>query len=141
MGFNKTMFPNTSPTQQLSKAERKLCKFYKGLRKGERETLLSFAEFLNTKQTASNKAKKTEAVLQHPILSIAEENESVVKGIKRLKSSYFMIDDEDLLQQVSSLMSEHIMKGVSAQDVILKIEAVFEQFYQDYKNNFTKNND
>ena len=141
MGFNKTMFPNTSPTQQLSKAERKLCKFYKSLPEGERETLLLFAEFLNTKQTASKKADEAEAVLQHPILSIAEENESVVKGIKRLKTSYFMIENEDLLHKVSSLMSEHIMKGVSAQDVIPKIEAVFEQFYQDYKNNFTKNND
>lgn len=135
------MFPNTSPTQQLSKAERKLCKFYKSLRESERETLLSFAEFLNSKQTASEVANKVEAVLHKPLLSIAEDNESVVKGIKRLKTSYFMIDDEDLLHQVSSLMSEHIMKGVSAQDVIPKIEAVFEQFYQDYKNNFTKNND
>jgi hypothetical protein len=132
------MFPGTPPTQQLTKKERALCKFYKQLGESERETLLSFAEFLSLKQTESESINEKKAVLQQPVLIKATENESVVKGIKRLKASYFMIENENLLHEVSALMSEHVMKGVSAQDVILKIEAVFDKFYQQYKKDFSK---
>jgi len=133
------MFPNPPPMQQLSKNERQLCKFYKQLNEGDRETLLSFAEFLTSKEGVSGRVDSIEeVVLQQPLLIKAMENESVVKGIKRLKSSYFMIEDENLLHQVSALMSEHIMKGVSAQDIIPQVEAVFDTFYQQYKQDFEK---
>ena len=131
------MFPTPSPSQQLSKAERQLCQIYKKLNDSKRETLLSFAEFLISKQKETNKVK---AVLQQPRLIIPEENESVINGIKRLKSSYFMIDDQDLFHEISALMSAHIMKGVSAKDTILKIEVVFEKFYNKYKIDFANNN-
>ncbi len=133
------MFPSSSPTQQLTKAERQLCKLYKSLSDNKRETLLSFAEFLNLKQTTSDNMDDAEIVLQQPILIKAEENESVVKGIKRLKSSYFMIEDDDLLHEISALMSEHIMKGVPAKEIIPRVEAVFEKFYKKYKTDFANN--
>ena len=132
------MFPNIPPAQQQSKEERKLCKLYKSLGDNQRETLLVFAEFLNEKFVDAGIVEDAEAVLQLPILIEITENESVVKGIKRLKSSYFMIEDDNLLHEVSALMSEHIMKGVSAEDIILRIEAVFKKFYQQYKNEFIK---
>ncbi len=132
------MFPNIPPAQQQSKEERKLCKLYKGLSDDQRKTLLVFAEFLNEKFADTGIIKEAEAVLQLPVLIEATENESVVKGIKRLKSSYFMIEDDNLLHEVSSLMSEHIMKGVSAEDIIPRIEAVFKKFYQQYKDEFIK---
>jgi uncharacterized protein YjcR len=130
------MFPSTAPTQQLSKTERELCRLYKSLGDNERETLLSFAEFLSHREVETKNKKKKRAVLQQPTLIIATEGESVVKGIKRLKLSYFMIENENLLHEVSALMSEHVMKGVSAQAVISKIEAVFDTFYQQYKKEF-----
>ena len=140
MSVYQKMFPTPSPSQQLSKAERQLCQIYKKLNDSKRETLLSFAEFLISQQISSKEIDKVEAVLQQPRLTIAEENESVINGIKRLKSSYFMIDDQDLLHEVSALMSAHIMKGVSAKDTILKIEVVFEKFYNKYKIDFANNN-
>jgi len=131
------MFPNVSPTQQLSKNERQLCKLYKQLSDNERETLLSFAEFLTSRDAVSGGVNLIqEVVLQQPLLIKATENESVVKGIKRLKSSYFMIEDENLLHEISALMSEHVMKGVSTEEIIPKIEAVFDKFYQQYKQDF-----
>jgi hypothetical protein len=132
------MFPSTPPTQQLSKKERELCAFYKSLADNERETLLSFAEFLSNKCAESETRKKEKQLLQQPTLIPATEGESVVKGIKRLKSSYFMIENENLLHEVSALMSEHIMKGASAQEIIPKIEAVFDTFYQQYKKDFVE---
>jgi len=115
-----------------------LCKIYKSLGDNQRETLLVFAEFLHEKLADAGVVEEAKAVLQLPVLIEITENESVVKGIKRLKSSYFMIEDENLLHEVSALMSEHIMKGVSAEDIILRVEAVFKKFYQQYKDEFIK---
>jgi len=135
------MFSPSPLTQQLSKAERQLCQIYKKLNHSKRETLLSFAEFLTLQQISTKKIDKVKTVLHQPLLTIAEKNESVVKGIKRLKSSYFMIDDQNLFHEISALMSAHIMKGVSTEDTLLKIEVVFEKFYNKYKIDFTNNND
>ncbi len=135
------MFPTPPPTQQLSKAERQLCQIYKKLNDSKRETLLSFAEFLTYQQVSTEEIDNVETVLHQPLLTVAEKNESVVKGIKRLKSSYFMIDDQDLFHEISALMSAHIMKGVSTKDTLLKIEVVFEKFYNKYKIDFANNND
>ena len=135
------MFPSPSPTQQLSKTERQLCKIYKKLNDNKRETLLSFAEFLSSQQISTKEIDNLETVLHQPIVTVAEENESVVKGIKRLKSSYFMIEDQDLFHEISALMSAHIMKSISAKDTLLKIEVVFEKFYNKYKADFANNND
>ena len=131
------MFPNVPPTQQLSKKERQLCKLYKSLSDNKRETLLSFAEFLSM-QYASEIVEEAVVELHLPVLIETTENESVVKAIKRLKSSYFMIEDENLLHEVSALMSEHIMKGVSAEEIIPRVETLFKKFYQQYKDNFIK---
>ena len=131
------MFPNIPPPQQQSTEERKLCQLYKSLGDHQRETLLAFAAFLSEKQTTSE-IVEPEAILQYPLLIEVTDNESVVKGIKRLKSSYFMIEDENLLHEVSALMSEHIMKGVSAKEIIPRVEVVFKKFYQQYKDEFAK---
>ena len=134
------MFLNSSSAQQLTKAERQLCKLYKSLGENKRKTLLLFAEFLSSKQSTSDHTNDVEIVLQKPVLIEAEKNETVIKSIKRLKSSYFMIDDDNLLHEISALMSEHIMKGVPAKEIIPKIETVFEKFYKEYQTNFVKNN-
>ncbi len=139
MSIYQPMLP-TPPSQQLSKAERQLCQIYKKLNDGKRETLLSFADFLISQQINSKEINKVEPVLQQPRLTTAEKNESVINGIKRLKSSYFMIDDQDLFHEISALMSAHIMKGVSAKETILKIEGVFEKFYNKYKIDFANKN-
>ena len=129
------MFPSASPSPQLSKEERQLCKYYKNINKANRQTLLLFAEFLSSKEAVDEVIEKP-AVLQEPLLTAAIEGESVVKGIKRLKASYFMIDDPDLLHEISALMTEHVMQGVSAQEIMPKIEMVFKKFYENYKQSF-----
>ncbi|HIO93304.1 MAG TPA: Crp/Fnr family transcriptional regulator [Leucothrix mucor] len=129
------MFPSAAPAPQLSKEERKLCKYYKKLNDNERKTLLLFAEFLTSKEEGAADEELV-ATLQEPLSIPAVDGESVVKGIKRLRSSYFMIEDQDLLHEVSALMTEHVMQGVSTEDVMSKIEIVFEGFYGKYKKEF-----
>lgn len=130
------MLPNMPPAPQLTKKERKLCQYYKGLNENDRHALLSFASFLATNETVAKTEEKAPE-LQLPLEFEVVENESVVKGIKRLKASYFMIDDNDLLHQVSALMQEHIMQGVPASEIIPRVEQVFQVFYEQYKGKFS----
>lgn len=131
------MFPGASPTPQLSKKERQLCRVYKGLNETDQASLLAFAEFLSQRESGDEEEQSAPQLLEpKPIEPV--ENESVVKGIKRLKASYFMIESDDLLHQVSTLMSEHVMQGAAAEDVIPKIETVFERFYEEYKTELIK---
>ena len=128
------MFPGAPQTPQLSKSERKLCKVYKNLNENDRETLMAFAVFLNQRDMVSEDV--VEIGLQKPLDIVPAEKESVVKGIKRLKASYHMIENDDLLHEVSALMTEHVMQGVAAAEVIAKVEAVFLKYYEDYKQSF-----
>ena len=132
------MFPTVPPSPQLSKEERTLCKYYKNLNDAERKTLLLFASFLSSNESGIE-TEKAPRVLQKPLSIPATEGESVVKGIKRLKSSYFMIEDQDLLHEVSALMTGHVMQGIPAQEVMPQIEMVFEKFYDKYKKDFLTN--
>lgn len=133
------MFSNVAPTPQLSKAERQLCKLYKSLNDNNREALMSFAAFLNSKDIILG-SDEAAAELQVPLLIAAVENESVIKGIKRLKKSYFMIENEDLLHEVSAFMTQHVMQGATIEEVMPQIEAVFEKFYEEYKQDFINKN-
>jgi hypothetical protein len=54
----------------------------------------------------------------------------VVKAIKRLSESYFMLDKDHMINETSALMAQHIMQGRAAAEVIDELEAVFSRHYQ-----------
>ena len=58
------------------------------------------------------------------------ENESVVGAIKRLKQTYPMIDSMEVFAVASNLMTDHMVKGREAEEVINDIEALFEDTYK-----------
>jgi hypothetical protein len=95
-------------------------------------SLLAFAEFLASRETA---AKETAAVPAQPIKPEPiprPAKESVVKAIQRLSASYHMLQRDKMLDETSSLMMSHIMQGRDAKSVIDDIEKVFERHYQIY---------
>lgn len=56
--------------------------------------------------------------------------ETVVGAIKRLKVKYHMIESMSVFSAASSLMTEHMMNGRDAVEVIDEMEALFEDAYQ-----------
>ena len=60
------------------------------------------------------------------------DKESVVKAIKRLSETYYMLQREHLLDQTSSLMMSHVMQGRDAVSVIDELEIVFSEHYERY---------
>jgi hypothetical protein len=116
--------------KNLSKAQQQLLQLFDGLCEDNRETLLAFAEFLSTRDSGDDKVEEEAAKEPNPIER--PQQESVVKAIKRLSETYYMLERELLLDQTSSLMMSHVMQGRDSVSVIDELEIVFEEHYQRY---------
>lgn len=60
------------------------------------------------------------------------EQESVIAAIKRLKKTYYMLDTDLLLDETSSLMGQHILRGREAPIVIDELQTMFQAKFQEY---------
>lgn len=108
--------------------EKKLIKLFNRLGAPERDMLLGFAEYLLSRAENNNQDQQA---IPTPLDVPRPEQESVVAAIKRLSSTYHMLDDTRLLNQASILMSQHVMQGRQAEHVIDELQTLFEDFYQD----------
>ena len=105
----------------------KLAGIYDSLDEDNRRTLLAFAEFLAARVPSKAQAKLCEpAPLQRP------PRESVVGAIKRLSRTYYMLDRSSMLNETSSLMGSHVLKGRPASEVIDELESMFKGRYAKY---------
>lgn len=104
--------------------ERRLLRLFRALPESRREGLLDYAEFLANKEKAA--AETPDAPLDIP--RPAQEN--VVKAIKRLTATYPMLDRGKLLHDTSALMTQHLVHGREAKEVIDELETVFQRHYQ-----------
>jgi hypothetical protein len=105
--------------------EQKLRKLYRSLSEDDRKSLMDYAEFL-----LQRSSPEAEGELPEPAIIPRPESESVVKAVKRLSETYFMLDKDHMLQETSSLMAQHIMQGREAADVIDELEEVFARHYK-----------
>lgn len=113
----------------LGKDAKKLVKLFKDLGTEDKQTLLSFAEFLQGRDP-SQTAEPTDERLAEPEYEVGPEGESVIKAIKRLGRVYYMVDKSLLLNDTSSLMTRHLMQGAPAQEIIVELEILFKTTYQ-----------
>lgn len=119
-----------------SKEERRLLALFKSLNDGDKQTLVKFAEFLNHSNTVQEQADlnlSDQPIAGVPTPDIIERpaQESVIKAIKRLGKSYSMVDKSTLLDKISGLMTEHLIKGRDAVSVIDELEEIFRLAYED----------
>lgn len=110
----------------MNPAEKKILAVFKKLSGAERENLQAYAEFLLSRQAAVSLEDIAE-----PQLVPRAENESVVAALKRLSASYPMLDRPQLLNESSTLMTQHVMQGRDVNEVIDDLETLFERFYQE----------
>lgn len=118
------------PKQKLSGDTRKLVKLYLALCEQDKLSLLAFAEFLVERAGEPDQPGQVEIALE-PVPLPRPEGESVVAAIKRLTTSYHMLEKSELLTETSSLMTAHIMQGRVAADVIDDLEALFSRHYRE----------
>ena len=124
--------------------EKQLLHYYSSLNVSDKETLLTFAEFLSSRVTnenldndnINNKKKGNNEVVQIIPLKIERpKTESVIHAIKRLTDTYSMIEKEKLLHSISDLMTAHMMQGKTAEIVIDELESLFFNEYESSKLN------
>jgi len=103
-------------------AEKRLQHIFRKLSAADQKTLLDFAVFLESRIPTQVIEKINE--IPRP----AEE--TVIAAIKRLSQTYPMLDKSQIFGETSALMTQHIMQGRSAVDVIDELENVFSQHYE-----------
>jgi hypothetical protein len=116
--------------QKLSIDQRRLLELFDQLDSQQRQTLLSFADFLTTHEDLQHEPE--EVITHQPKAIERPEGETVVKAIRRLSESYFMLESERLLDDASSLMMAHTLQGRDAKRVIDELETLFARHYQNY---------
>ena len=121
------------PTQKkLASEERDLLNLFRVLDRQDQASLLAFAEFLAKRNGKGVSEQVEEDTPLQPKSIPRPANESVVKAIKRLSSSYYMLERDKMLDDTSSLMMAHVIQGRAAHKVIDDLEKLFEQYYQRY---------
>ncbi|WP_354671179.1 Crp/Fnr family transcriptional regulator [Thiohalobacter sp. IOR34] len=117
----------------------RLLDIFQSLGAADQATLLSFAEFLHSRSGAG--AATVPAPVASPEPPPVEEprdiprpaEESVIKAVKRLAATYPMLDKSKMLNETSGLVTQHVIMGRDAAEVIDELEAVFARCYEDYR--------
>lgn len=120
---------NQVPTRGCD-GERHLTKLYRSLAPEDRRTLLAFGEFLAERGA---KHREEDQGLLEPKPIPRPRKESVVGAIKRLSNSFYMLDRSAMLNDTSSLMGAHVLKGRPAKNVIDELETLFARHYAKYR--------
>lgn len=105
--------------------ERRLLRLYRALPTNRQEGLLDYAEFLHGRTQPEPADTPVE-----PLAIPRPAQESVVKAIKRLRSTYPMLDRTKILHETSGLMTQHLIHGKAAAEVIDELEALFRRNYE-----------
>ena len=121
------------------KPEERLLEVHSALTADNRDSLLSFAEFLLSRQPADDPAGENATPpaaptpLEAPLDIPRPENETVVGAIRRLRESYSMVPRQAVFHHSSTLMTRHIIEGAEAGTVITELEALFLSEYNKLK--------
>jgi ribosomal protein S17E len=113
----------------MKPAEKKLLELFRKLPEAQRQSLLDFAEFLAGRTMPEEAAP----VPTDPLPIPRPEQESVIAAIKRLRTTYPMINPDKLLNETAGFMTKHVVYGKSAREVIDEMEEVFARKYEEHK--------
>ena len=108
----------------MKKSTKKLLAFYSELPDEAAQQLLDFSEFLASRYSTDLVEIPSPENIPRP------EQESVVIAVKRLSATYPMINKDKLLDETSSLVSQNMLQGRGAVEVIDELEIVFKKHYE-----------
>lgn len=112
----------------MSPDARKLLDYFRRLSADRRLALLDYAEYLADKEEHSQHSDVPAVPLDIP----RPDNESVIKAVRRLRETYPMLDQNRVFNEVSSLMTRHVMHGAAAAEVIDELEVIFRRHYESH---------
>jgi hypothetical protein len=107
-----------SEARRQTPAEKACLAAFRALDAAGQRSLLDFAAFLQSRQPPA-------APPAEPAVAPRPEQETVVAAIRRLTAGYGGVNTDLLLHDVSGLMSQHMLQGRAAGEVIDDLEALF----------------
>ena len=118
----------------MSDLQEQLLACLERLPEAEQRSLLDFARYLAERQGGLSlpdamAARKPEPPPE-PRDIARPDSEKVVAAVKRLSQTYFMLDKKRMLGHTSTLMTQHIMAGREAREVIDELEDIFRREYE-----------
>jgi hypothetical protein len=106
-----------------NKTEKRILDILGELPDAQVTALLEYAEFLAARYGGSKE-------ITSPLDIPRPDKESVVKAIKRLGATYPMLDRSKMLNETSVLMTQHVIQGRGAAEVIDELEILFRRHYE-----------
>ncbi len=106
------------------KNSQKLIELYEAMDPERQRSLCDFADYLYAQ------AEPVSKEIPPPDLIPRPEKETVVGAVKRLKTSYHMVESMTIFSAASSLMTDNMVKGRDVVEVIDEMEQLFENAYQ-----------
>ncbi len=103
--------------------EKRLLGLVRRLPPAQAEQLLAFAEFLADRHAVA-------ATATEPIPIPRPSGENVINAMKRLSATYPMLDRAKILDEASHLMTQHVIHGRAAAEVIDELEVLFRRHYE-----------
>lgn len=130
----------------MSTNKEQLNAYYQQLSASDQESLLAFAQFLaqrggpelalgSSAAVPVETAEAEPAPLPEPKDIPRPDEEKVILAVKRLSQTYFMLDKNKMLGLTSGLVTQHVMHGRDARDVIDELEEVFGGQYRELQEN------
>ncbi|RLA07331.1 MAG: hypothetical protein DRQ51_06455 [Gammaproteobacteria bacterium] len=114
----------------LSKIE-SLIDIYNNLSPKNKISLMSYGLFLEQSYDNKKFLSTTKDITKlKPKLIKPSADESVFAALSRLKKSYTMLNIDVMFDELSTLVSSHIVQGKNKKDVIIKLESIFVEEYQ-----------
>ncbi len=119
----------------MNSTQQRLLDLFAALGAQHQASLLAFAEFLATRESAPVPAAPVKAPVAVPEPEKIERpgEESIVAGLKRLAKTYPMLDKSEMLGATSDLVATHVMQGTNPALVIDHLEAIFAEHYRQLK--------
>ena len=109
----------------MKKSEKQLLEAWRKLSETDQQAVQNFSEFLLSQNGAVEEDVATEPLdIERPT------EESVMAAIKRLSKTYPMVNKDNMLNETSSLVAEHVVQGKDAIEVIDELEIVFRRHYE-----------
>jgi hypothetical protein len=119
------------------KQHEQIIAIFESLSPADQAAVVSFAEFLRSRAATAGEVPASAGALAmeipEPELGSRPQDEKVVAAIKRLSKAYYMLDKSKMLGVTSDLVTQHILQGREAAEVIDELEQIFADHYRRLK--------
>ena len=106
--------------------EKRVLEGFRSLPEQARRSLLDYMDYLIQRHAVSPPSQQ----IAPPLEIERPAQETVIGAIKRLSQMYPMLDRSKLLDETSQLVSQHVLQGRHAAQVIDELEVRFRTHYQ-----------